>query len=252
MEYALDGPLYCGYWHDTETGLSQTQNRYYNPNLSTSIKGWRPCRRIRCRPPSAGWHWTKEHEIGCHWLCQCSVRAEPSVFFVGRSSDGGGVALDERERIGRRGGTGQKSVNAGATGFASAACVLTFGVFVGRSSDDTSKSDAPPLQRLHIPNGASAKRPQPSKKARRGGTGQKSMHSVPAGFASAAAARVDLRCFCRVRAATHPPLEKRCTALAEGCIPNGASTKRAHLEEVARVPPLAPPAASWPRMRGPA
>ena len=37
MEYAFDGPLYCGYWHDTETGLSQTQNRYYNPNLSTWI-----------------------------------------------------------------------------------------------------------------------------------------------------------------------------------------------------------------------
>ena len=36
-EYAFDGPLYCGYWHDTETGLSQTQNRYYNPNLSTWI-----------------------------------------------------------------------------------------------------------------------------------------------------------------------------------------------------------------------
>ena len=37
VEYAFDGPLYCGYWHDTETGLSQTQNRYYNPNLSTWI-----------------------------------------------------------------------------------------------------------------------------------------------------------------------------------------------------------------------
>ena len=37
VRIAFDGPLYCGYWHDTETGLSQTQNRYYNPNLSTWI-----------------------------------------------------------------------------------------------------------------------------------------------------------------------------------------------------------------------
>ena len=50
------------------------------------------------------------------------------------------------------------------TGFASAACVLTFGVFVGRSSDGASKSDALPLRGC-IPNGASTKR-RTSKKSR--------------------------------------------------------------------------------------
>ena len=30
-EYALDGPLYCGYWHDTETGLSQDPEPLLQP-----------------------------------------------------------------------------------------------------------------------------------------------------------------------------------------------------------------------------
>ena len=32
-----DGPLYCGYWFDAETGLYQVRNRYYNSILATFI-----------------------------------------------------------------------------------------------------------------------------------------------------------------------------------------------------------------------
>ena len=32
-----DGPLYCGYWFDAETGLYQVRNRYYNSSLATFI-----------------------------------------------------------------------------------------------------------------------------------------------------------------------------------------------------------------------
>jgi RHS repeat-associated protein len=37
VEVAFDGPLYCGYWFDTDTGLYQVRNRYYDPGLSTWI-----------------------------------------------------------------------------------------------------------------------------------------------------------------------------------------------------------------------
>ena len=34
---AIDGPLYCGYWFDAETGLNQVRNRYYSSALGTFI-----------------------------------------------------------------------------------------------------------------------------------------------------------------------------------------------------------------------
>ena len=34
---ATDGPLYCGYWFDAETGLNQVRNRYYSSALGTFV-----------------------------------------------------------------------------------------------------------------------------------------------------------------------------------------------------------------------
>ena len=76
------------------------------------------------------------------------------------------MALDKKRMNWAAGWHWTKEHEWGATGFASAACVLTFGVFVGRSSDGASKSDALPLQGC-IPNGTSAKRPNLAE--RRGG-----------------------------------------------------------------------------------
>jgi RHS repeat-associated protein len=36
-EANFDGPLYCGYFYDTDTHLYQDRNRYYDPGLSTFI-----------------------------------------------------------------------------------------------------------------------------------------------------------------------------------------------------------------------
>ena len=36
-EAAFDGPLYCGYFCDKDTGLYQVRNRYYDPGLATFI-----------------------------------------------------------------------------------------------------------------------------------------------------------------------------------------------------------------------
>jgi len=36
-EELFDGPMYCGYWYDTDTGLYQVRNRFYDANLSTFL-----------------------------------------------------------------------------------------------------------------------------------------------------------------------------------------------------------------------
>ncbi len=37
VEENFDGPMYCGYWYDTDTSLYQVRNRYYDTELSTFL-----------------------------------------------------------------------------------------------------------------------------------------------------------------------------------------------------------------------
>ena len=162
---------------------------------------------------------------------------QPSVFFVGRSSDGA-------SKSDAAGWHWTKEHSLGATGFASAACVLTFGVFVGRSSDGASKSDAPPLRGC-IPNGASTKRRTSKKSA---GWHWTKEHSLGAtGFASAACVLT----FGVFVGRSSDGASKSNALPLQGCIPNGASTKRGTSKK-SRGSRRWLLRRRWPRIRGPA
>ncbi|MCE5267513.1 MAG: RHS repeat-associated core domain-containing protein, partial [Planctomycetaceae bacterium] len=74
-----DGPLYCGYFFDAETGLYQVRNRYYDDGLSTFVS----------RDPIG-------HDVG-YWnlylyaACSPLSRVDPAGLFWTRINDGDGI-----------------------------------------------------------------------------------------------------------------------------------------------------------------